>query len=176
MKFYPQPMIRYFAKYTAVLLFVVSPLVVLINAILSVSPADRLYVLGVAFCYLIGSWILFYFSLLEKLCATIKIANNMIWWRCPLKPTKSIPIDECKYFGVQLEDSYNRLPYPFIYISKFPYPKEYEGKINKLKNSNEFIKFWYSDELCGYLIRKFPSNRTGPLQYYQWQCKKIQKR
>ena len=117
-------------------------------------------------------WLLIYYNFWEKWFAIIEVTDNSIIWSCPLKHSHTLLLFECKFFGVQLEESYNGLPYPFIYISKHPYPRELEGKINKIRCSNEFVKFWYSDDLCNCLIAKFSNNRTGPLQYYQYQSQR----
>ena len=37
---------------------------------------------------------------------------------------------------------------------------------NKLKNTDQFIKFWYTEELAEYLITHLPKEKTGGLQYY----------
>ena len=117
---------------------------------------------------LFGGFIM-HIGFLEKCFATLKVTNKLIEWKCPFRRSQRINAAECRYFGVQLEDSHNGLDYAFIYISKGPYPQEYDHKIDKMKCSEDFIKFWYSDELCDYLIEQFPANRTGPLQYYRRQ-------
>lgn len=167
MKFYPRPMIRYCIRYVALLLFVVSPFIILINAFLDVPSEHRIYVLSVVSFLCAGSWVLFYFALLEKLFATIKITNDMICWKCPLKKSYNIPISECIYSGVELEDSHNGLPYPFVFVSCYSYPLEYKSKINKLKCNDVFIKYWYSEQLCKYLEKSLPKGTSGALTAYR---------
>ena len=75
-------------------------------------------------------------------------------------------IQDCRFISVELEDSFNKLDYPLIYFTTSWYPKEYAHKINKLKNTDQFIKFWYTEELAEYLITHLPKEKTGGLQYY----------
>lgn len=105
-------------------------------------------------------------SLHEKLFAKIKITNDKIIWRCILKKKHTMAIQDCRFISVELEDSFNKLDYPFIYFTTSWYPKEYAHKINKLKNTDQFIKFWYTEELAEYLITHLPKEKTGGLQYY----------
>ena len=102
----------------------------------------------------------------EKLFAKIKITNDKIIWRCILKKKHTMAIQDCRFISVELEDSFNKLDYPFIYFTTSWYPKEYAHKINKLKNTDQFIKFWYTEELAEYLITHLPKEKTGGLQYY----------
>lgn len=102
----------------------------------------------------------------EKLFAKIKITNDKIIWRCILKKKHTMAIQDCRFISVELEDSFNKLDYPFIYFTTSWYPKEYAHQINKLKNTDQFIKFWYTEELAEYLIAHLPKEKTGGLQYY----------
>ena len=105
-------------------------------------------------------------SLHEKLFAKIKITNDKIIWRCILKKKHTMAIQDCRFISVELEDSFNKLDYPFIYFTTSWYPKEYAHQINKLKNTDQFIKFWYTEKLAEYLIAHLPKEKTGGLQYY----------
>lgn len=165
------PLLMQFIGAVATLVFVGFP------AYLVLDPhhlqAPGVYLLSIiGLILLVFDGALFYFAFWEKWYSSLRFTDNSIILSCPLKRTLVLTVDECRFFGVQLEESYNGLPYPFIYISKHPYPRELEGKINKIRCSNEFVKFWYSDDLCNYLIAKFPNNRTGPLQYYQYQSQR----
>ena len=67
------------------------------------------------------------------------------------------------YAGIEYEDSYNGLPYAYIYISAAPYPKEYAHKINKLRCRDDFLFFRFSTELKDCLIKTIPSGRSVAL-------------
>lgn len=110
----------------------------------------------------------FWRELLEKLFAKIKIADDTIIWKCIFRRKHIMRIQDCRFIGVELENSFNQLDYPYIYFTKIRYPKEYEHKINELKNTDDFIKFWYTEELAEYLLTHFPKERTGSLQYYRF--------
>lgn len=93
----------------------------------------------------------------EKCFAKIKICKYEIIWKCVLRKKHVIKIDNCRFIGVESENSFNGLDYPFIYFSSSPYPTEFSHKINKINNSDKFIKFWYTDRLqttCSHICRK----------------------
>jgi len=108
----------------------------------------------------------------EKFFATLTITNEEIRWRCMFRREICLPFDECKYVGVQLEESGNGLEYPFVYFSHTPYPCEFIGKINKLKCKPGFIKFWYSQALDNYLVSSMPSQFSSALLAYRIRSKK----
>ncbi len=110
--------------------------------------------------------IVYFKELHEKCFAKIKICESEIIWKCIFRKRRSILISDCKFIGVESERSFNGLDYPFIYFSAFHYPSDFIHKIDKLKISNEFIKFWYMSELSEYIISHLPKEKTGGLQYY----------
>lgn len=110
----------------------------------------------------------FWRELLEKLFAKIKIRDDAIIWKCVFRRKHTMRVQDCRFIGVELENSFNQLDYPYIYFAKVRYPKEYEHKINELKNTDDFIKFWYTEELAEYLLTHFPKERTGSLQSYRF--------
>ena len=116
--------------------------------------------------------ILIHKYLWEKLFATLIISNSAIVWRCPFRKSITLPFDKCNFVGVQKEESYNGLPYSFVYFSNKPYPTEYIGKINKLHCSEGFIKFWYSKNLGCYLVECLPQGKAGAILAYQIQEKR----
>lgn len=118
----------------------------------------------------------FWRELLEKLFAKIKITDDAIIWKCIFRRKHTMRIQDCRFIGVELENSFNQLDYPYIYFTKVRYPKEYEHKINELKNTDDFIKFWYTEELAEYLLTHFPKERTGSLQSYRFSHEKKSKK
>jgi hypothetical protein len=54
-----------------------------------------------------------------------------------------------------------------IYFSTTPYPVQFFNKINKVKCTDGFIKFWYSEELCDYLIATLPHEKTKQLATFK---------
>jgi len=111
--------------------------------------------------------ILIHKFLWEKFFATLTISEQYVCWKCLFRRSISMSIEECGYIGVQEEESANGLPYPFVYFSSKPYPLKYSGKINKLPCTQGFIKFWYSEDLCQYLVDHFQGNQTGALLSYR---------
>ncbi len=186
MTFYTKPAIRYFAR-PALLIITIPLLIISIfldikfipNTILSIAHrydiANNLEFLFVLFIFNIISlfiFIMYFVCLHEKCFAKITINNLYISWKCPLKKTVVMEVGACRFVGVELEDSFNKIDYPFVYFSTFPYPRDYVHKINKMQNTASFIKFWYTDEIAKYLIENLPKEKTGGLQYYRNKAKK----
>lgn len=113
--------------------------------------------------YLIITWTSFH----EKFLAKLIITDDEIIWKCIFKKSHTMQINSCTFVGVELESSFNKLDYPFIYFATTWYPKMYAHKIDKLKNSDQFIKFWCTDKLADYLIASLPKEKTGGLQYHR---------
>ena len=62
-------------------------------------------------------------------------------------------------------------PPPHIYFSKQPYPREFSNKIQKIPNSDNFIKFRYRADLADYLVEHLPKQKTFQVAYYR-ECEK----
>jgi hypothetical protein len=85
----------------------------------------------------------------------IIISDNCIEWRCIFMRSHRLSFDKCKYAGIQIfwkdnvvkYDIYNT-GFAFIYVSTKPYPSEYEGRIDKLRCTDEFIKFPRNERIC----------------------------
>lgn len=110
-------------------------------------------------------------GLWDKLFSSIYIEENQIVWKCLLRKKRKIPKCSVRFIGVETENAFNGLEYPFIYISTSPFPKEYAHKIDKLPCREGFLKFWYTDEFATYLLHHFSSEQTRSLAYYK-QAKK----
>ena len=120
----------------------------------------RTAALGVLDCAIIifGFWA-FVLGLWDKLFATLSVERDRVIWKCLLKRTRRITMENVRYVGIEYEDSYSGLPYAYIYISATPYPKEYAHKINKLRCRDDFLIFRFSIELKDYLLATIPKGR-----------------
>ena len=114
-------------------------------------------------------------TLWTVLWATITVSETEIIWRCPLCPTHKIQVDDC-IIGVENEISGWNVTYPHIYFSKQPYPREFSNKIQKIPNSDDFIKFRYCAELADYLIEHLSKEKTLQVTCYQEREKRTLKK
>lgn len=113
-----------------------------------------------------GFYIL-WIGLWDKLFSSICVEENRIVWKCPLRKKRTILKYSVNFIGVEAENAFNGLEYPFIYISRSPFPKEFSHKIDKLPCRDGFLKFWYTDEFAAYLLTHFSNEQTKSLAYYQ---------
>lgn len=102
----------------------------------------------------------------ELFWASITISETEIVWSCPLRPTHVIQVDDC-IIGMENEISGCNMTYPHIYFSKQPYPREFSNKIQKIPNSDNFIKFRYRADLADYLVEHLPKQKTFKVAYYR---------
>lgn len=179
MKFYTKPEIRFFARYFIVAIGILfSALVMAVNFYKLFSYDSSSLGIGYVIAYnaIEVFWIYVYMEQLhDKLFARLEISQQEIVIKCVFRKKKVMLIEDCRFVGVELEDSFNKIEYPFIYFALSMYPREFSHKINKLKNTNQFIKFWYTDDLAKYVLVHFPKEKTGGLQYY-FNCKKSESR
>ncbi len=171
MSFYTKPALRYFGRYYLTLLLAIFPFVFTYLIIyVWMQNGFRIYYLAIIPMFYIAFLCLN--QLWEKLFAKLIVKNDRIIWRCIFRRSHTLLLTESRWIGVELEDSFNGLDYPFIYFSKEPYPAEFQHKINKLKCSDSFIKFWYSEQLVNYLETHVSANRVGALIAYREKCKR----
>ena len=161
MLFKTKSMIRKFARWAFIVILLVIPLarssLLLIPDF--IAPDDRiLHVLTVTVFFLAGIGLL-HFAFWEKFFAYVKITDDGILWKCPLRKTRFLKKEDCLFIGVETENPGQDM-YPFIYFSAKPYPQENKGKISKLKCSDLFIKFWYLDLMADYVLEHFPKEQT----------------
>ena len=169
MQFKPPKFVRYIARPLFFALFGVGTWsVVFFFIVMMFKEGDTLswgtVVLGV-FCiaFLIAVTLFIYMALWDKLLASLTVSSDCIVWKSPLKKTRRIMMDEVRYVGIEYEDSYNGLPYAYIYVSAAPYPKEYAHKINKLRCKDDFLIFRFTTELKVCLIATIPKGRSVAL-------------
>ena len=182
MVFRTKPLLMIY-RYIYLFLFVCLPVILLISEILpeillisesnSVQDIICLFVIAI-FCVGLPIFeiILVHKNFWEKFFARLIVKDDCICWKCPFRKTIIIPIEQCNYIGVQLEESHNGLPYPNIYFAVRPYPSEYIGKINKVPCREGFVKFWYTEKLSNYICQKLSGDKTGGLLYYRIQSRK----
>lgn len=168
MVFYTKPTLR-FMRYYILFLFIGLPLGLTLLALdrTIVQRSDVLLHVFVCLGLTFVGVILINVAFWEKCFATLHISDTVIRWKCPFRKTICLNCTECNYIGVQTEESHNGLSYPFVYLSVTAYPNKYIGKINRIRCTKSFIKFWYSEDLCAYLISRFPTNMTGELLSYR---------
>ena len=185
MKFYTKPAIRYFAR-PGLLIMILSlcffslclDVIFVYDTIVSIYCGSDIAKNIVFLASIIGLNFLSAFEIFiyikglhEKCFATLEVYDTKVVWKCIFKKSHTIMISDCKFIGVESEESFNGLDYPFIYFAIHYYPNEFSRKINKIRVTDEFIKFWYTDELAEYVILHLPKEKTGGVQYYQHQKK-----
>lgn len=168
MRFYPTPMIRFYLRYASVFIFVIVPAYTTWACV--TDPTGGIGY-GMFFVMLLVGGCLIMNVFWEKMFASLEVGNGAVTWRCPFRKKQVISLCECVYSGVELEESHNGLPYPFLYVARKPYPTEYRNRINKVKTKDGFIKFWYSEDLCKCLERKLPKGTAGSLTAYRIRTK-----
>lgn len=185
MTFHAKPAIRYFARPALlVLIFSLGGIALLYDFVFArAGLPDLLYKNNIAqgILFLISAlflnvlsiflFVIYFVELHEKCFAKIVINNSFILWKCVFRKSITMNIETCRFIGVESEDSFNKIDYPFVYFSALPYPREYVHKINKMQNTTSFIKFWYTDEIAKYIIDSLPKEKTGGLQYYRRKAK-----
>ena len=105
-------------------------------------------------------------GMLEKYFAVIYISGDTVIWKCIFRKTRRLPLAECR-IGVQMEDSFQGEAYPHLYFTNAPYPEKYFNKINKMKCSDTFIKFWYREEIADYLIDILPVDQAHTVKAFR---------
>lgn len=168
MKFYPPNIVRFYYRYTIILVLNVLPLAMSIYAIFSYHEIGDggmgIIVIGIVLAA-IGS-VLVHIGLWEKLFGVLIITDHEIQWRCPFRKTRLIYRSDCMEIGAYVEHENSGIPSEQIYISDYRFPKAHMTKQGVMKASDHLIKFWYSEELSSYLLHNFPSEHTSCLAAY----------
>ena len=169
MKFRPKPIIRFYIRWVVLAILVGTIGMCIIPFKLSYEENGCMkYFYHLFFASMPCIWIyILHKELWEKIFATIYISPAEITWMCPFRKTKHVAATEC-YIGVELENSHNKLDYPYIYFSLKPYPREYEHKIDKIPCSNEFVKYRYAPEIAEYILKTLPKEQTKRLDYFHY--------
>ena len=124
---------------------------------------------------------LFWYRCFGKLIIT----EDAVTWRCLGYFPKTIRKESLRAAGINDNRKTNVVPdvhntgFKSVYFSTKPYPAEYDGKIDKLRNSRDFIKFPVSGKLCVCLSEWLPEPQCRlfePMARDWAQMKKRQKR
>lgn len=173
MKFYPPKIIRFCYRYILLFILCILPLL-LACEISKISPTiegSTLVLLIVCLALTLIGGLLIHFAFWEKFFAVLILTETEIRWICPFRKTRIILVTDCTEIGAYLENSNSGIPSEQIYFSDYRYPKQNMGKKGIMKPSQHLIKFWYTDQLCNYIIRNYCSKLTGSLSAYRRQRK-----
>ena len=167
MKFHTKPILCIY-RYIFILVFVGLPLCLSGYTDFLVDEDIWMYTVFCLFLAICGS-VLINAVFWEKFFAVLTITAEEIRWTCPLRRQRVISISQCEEIGVYIENANNGIPSKQIYFSDSPNASI--GSNGVMKVSNHLIKFWYSDELCNYILKTFPEEKTFALcTYHQQQC------
>lgn len=174
MKFHTHPAIRYYAGALSLLIFVILPVYMVLDAI-----SRKTYPLSEYICFAIfvgivaiSCMMIFYFALLEKCFAYIVITENAITLKCPLRKTITIKREECISVGLEYETTPIPGEFAYVYFASTPYPSEAERKKVVARSRKGLIKFRYTPELGKYVVKEFAPITTYALCSYQRISKK----
>lgn len=173
MKFKPMPIIRYYIRWVVLLILFGTLAMCIIPFKVSYQEMGLAYYFFIVLFFSMPClWIyILHKELWEKIFATVYISSEEIVWACPFRKTRRIKSSMC-YIGVELEDSYIKADYPYIYFSTFPYPKEMEHKIDKMPCTNNFIKYRFHLDIAEYVLTILPKEQTKRLDYFCYMYKK----
>lgn len=87
---------------------------------------------------------------------------------------KKLSLANCIEIGAYIENEQKGIPSEQIYFSDYASPIRKMDKNGVIKSSQHLIKFPYSDELCDYIIKKYPNSLTGSLSTFRCQLKTTQ--
>ena len=112
--------------------------------------------------------------ILDRAFGCLFVYDDKIVYRCFLRTTKTMMFESCKYISVETDnnDQYMAISVErgderaYIYFSEQHYPEKFKGKISLLKNKKDFVKFYYSDELCSALIAVLPNEKSSLLRAF----------
>ena len=116
----------------------------------------------------------------ERFASKITFFENRVVWRCFGFLPVVMKYDEMEYVGIESFDDYDRRTYDsgdewtaYIYMSVKPYPKEYRGKIIKLRTKKSFIKFKYTDGVAEALMDRLPVQKVEQVRGFYYKMKYI---
>ena len=110
----------------------------------------------------------------DKFFAVLILSKESICWKCPFRKSKKLSLANCIEIGAYIENAQKGIPSEQIYFSDYASPIRKVDKNGVIKSSQHLIKFPYSDELCDYLIKKYPNTLTESLSTFRHQQKTTQ--
>lgn len=164
---YPPKIVRFYFRYLLIFVLIILPFAVSSYAVLYNIGEGR-YIVAIAGCFLgLNGAVLIHVGFWEKFFAKITITDKYLRWSCPFRKTIVILLSDCVEIGAFVENANKGIPSEQIYFSDHVYPQRNMDRNGIIRNSQHFVKFWYSEELSNYLVKRFPSNMTGVLNAYR---------
>lgn len=114
----------------------------------------------IVFFYALSLFLFWY--LWYRCFGKLVVTSTDITWRCLFMKTRRISVSQCRYVGIESFTQKNVVKdgieagFRFVYFSTEPYPYEFRGRIDKLRNTDTFIKFPISSRLCETLCHVIP--------------------
>ena len=171
MKFKPPKIIRFCYRYVLIGVLIVLPLLMSIDTIISsknVNGAPFIFCIVCIMLSVIGG-VFIHIGFWEKFFAVLVFTEKEIHWKCIFRKTRILPLSNCVEIGAFLENANNGIPSEQIYFSDHRHPQLRIGKNGIMKSSKHLIKFWYSEELCRFLLKNISSEKTNCLSAYRRQ-------
>ena len=168
--FYTGPLMMFYAAPFFVLMFLVSVggTVLFIHDAIEDPNMHSSTIVFVGFLLaamvIFSAYLLYYYS--PKLFATLTFKDDRVYWRCVFHRRRVLSLSNCR-IGVQLEESAFGPGYPHIFFTTAPYPSKYYNKINKIKCSDSFIKFWYREKIAEFLVENLPREQVLELKSFK---------
>ena len=166
-KFYPHPLIRYFSGIGILALMVILPLTAGFLGAGASVPGEEWIFLVSGLLVSLGGCVVVHLWFWEKCFSHLELSDSEIRWKCPLRRDRVMSVDQCAEIGAYMENEGNGIPKAQIYFSDHLHPKQNMGKNGVMKASEHLIKFWYSEELCKYLIGTYSGKQTSCLSAYR---------
>ena len=169
-------------------IFVICGLAILISIVVAIicfatteemTPKDWFYMIGTVVIACGGGFYgLFNHTFYNRAFGRLLVYEDKVVYKCFLRKTLTMKIEEIKYAGVEDFHLLNRgvLKFrgdedSFVYLSASPFPDEYRGKVTLLKNKKGFIKFTYSDKLAEALIDILPTDKDNLIRAFHGKMK-----
>ena len=172
MIFYPISPIRHFYRYGMIFVLVGLPLCLAASSNDWIIYEDRPAVVITCILLSLAGAVLIHVGFWEKFFAVLILSENEVRWKCPLRKTRVIQISQCVEIGAYIENANNGIPTERMYFSTTPNPQIRMSKSGAMRESQNLIKFWYSRELCDYIIQTYPQEKTNLLSEYLVQRQK----
>lgn len=172
MKFYPQPILRFFYRYGIVAILVLLPLWASIDALFHWTELYDKLIIAIPYFLLsvLGSYLI-HIALWEKCFSVLILTDEDICWKCPFRKTRRINLADCVEIGAYVENANKGIPSEQIYFSDYVHPRGKMDKNGVMKASQHLIKFPYSDALGDYIMKSYPSKLTSSLSAFRRQRK-----
>lgn len=171
MTFYTLRALKFY-RYPVLLVFIGLPVyLALPSSAEFIKYEDRIFYTTLCLFLAVCGALIVHIAFWEKFFAVLTLTEDEIRWSCPFRRTKVISVHECKEIGAYLENASSGIPCEQIYFSIFPSPQKKDTH-GTIKVSKGIIKFWYTPELCNYLLENHSNNIENLIVYQQQRNKK----